>query len=132
MSTKIQTPLVPVSWGELIDKLTILDIKGEVFQDTAKKANVEHEQRALTVIAQQVLHEEEVLSARDDLHRVNKALWAVEDDIRDCERQKRFDDRFIELARRVYHLNDERAAIKRRINIILKSELVEEKGYAAY
>jgi hypothetical protein len=125
--------LVPISPGELLDKITILRIKCVRITDVAKLANVRLELSRLerswaaSVPADADLHAEE-----EELARVNAALWDIEDRIRDLESEQRFDAGFIELARSVYLRNDERAAIKRRINLKLASELIEEKSYRPY
>ncbi|MET3614298.1 putative nuclease with TOPRIM domain [Rhizobium aquaticum] len=121
---------VPISWGELVDKITILEIKSERMDDPKKLANVTRElwllNRKLSPVATQVLR----LKLR--LKEVNTALWDIEDEIRDCEREQNFGPRFIELARAVYVTNDQRADVKREINFALSSELVEEKSYRPY
>lgn len=121
---------VPISWGELVDKITILEIKAERIDDPKKLANVTRElwllNRKLSPVATQVLR----LKLR--LKDVNTKLWDVEDEIRDCERAKDFGPRFVELARAVYVTNDQRADVKREINFALSSELVEEKSYRPY
>ena len=124
------SPLVPVSWGEVLDKITILQIKDARIADPGKRANVAAELAALLVIAQPVLAEAAELVAR--LRAINEKLWEIEDHIRDKEAAALFDAEFIALARAVYHTNDERAAIKRAINLALKSGLVEEKSYQSY
>ena len=125
--------LAPVSWGELLDKITILDIKAERIADAEKLANVRREREALEAVAAQAdTTRPEVAAVIDDLRAVNTTLWEVEDEIRDCERAKDFGPRFVELARQVYHTNDRRAALKRDLNRLLGSELVEEKSYQAY
>ncbi|MDR6774053.1 tetratricopeptide repeat protein [Azospirillum sp. BE72] len=125
--------LAPVSWGELLDKITILDIKAERIADADKLANVRREREALVAVAAQAnTARPEVAALIDDLRAVNTTLWMVEDEIRDCERAKDFGPRFVELARQVYHTNDRRAALKRDLNRLLGSELVEEKSYQAY
>ena len=125
--------LAPVSWGELLDKITILDIKAERIADADKLANVRREREALVAVAAQTdTARPEVATLIDDLRAVNTTLWEVEDKIRDCERAKDFGPRFVELARQVYHTNDRRAALKRDLNRLLGSELVEEKSYQAY
>lgn len=128
---------VPVSWGELIDKIAILEIKSERISDAAKLANVRAELTALAEVRdadlpsdRQVLAQLATLTA--DIKTVNEALWEIEDDIRDCERDKDFGPRFVELARSVYKTNDRRAALKRDINMLLGSALVEEKSYQSY
>ncbi len=125
---------VPVSVGELLDKLTILAIKLERIDDGAKRANIAREQEALeTVVAAAGLRAAAgVAELEAELRRVNEQLWEIEDSIREHERQQRFDAAFIALARAVYRTNDQRADFKRRINALVGSELVEEKSYAAY
>lgn len=125
------TPLVPVSWGELIDKMTILEIKQERIAAPEAKANVEREYRLLREAAAPVEEREGVAVLRAELKAVNEALWEIEDEIRAKEAQADFGEAFIRLARSVYRKNDERAALKRRLNLLLNSELVEEKSYSA-
>lgn len=123
----------PVSWGELLDKISILDIKREKLTDSAALANVENERTALVAVRDQDgMLSPEARALCEDLRTVNQALWDIEDEIRDCERQNDFGDRFVELARSVYITNDKRADLKRQLNILLRSGLVEEKSYAAY
>ena len=123
------TATVPVSWGELIDKITILEIKRGKMQGPAL-AHVERELSLLTAIAAPVQTEIQALAGR--LRTLNEALWEIEDRIRGKEDAKSFDDEFIELARAVYRTNDQRGGVKRQINLQLKSELMEEKSYRAY
>jgi hypothetical protein len=124
---------VPISPGELLDKITILRIKSERMSDPEKLSNVRLELRALentwSASAYAKIDVEADLRA---LLAVNKRLWVIEDDIRDKERAQAFDAEFIRLARAVYFENDERAAIKRRINTALGSKIVEEKSYRDY
>ncbi len=130
MGTVLQ---VEVSAGELIDKITILEIKAERIADPEKLTNVHRELRSLTATREKALATSPELDEFTvELRRINERLWQIEDDIRDCERKRDFGERFIELARAVYRTNDRRAAAKRRINELLGSELVEEKDYAAY
>ncbi|MBK7250934.1 MAG: hypothetical protein IPI06_08675 [Gammaproteobacteria bacterium] len=125
--------LVPVSPGELLDKITILRIKSGRMHDEAKLHNVRHELTLLERTWREAVDPSVDLGAEEaDLTRVNAALWDIEDHIRDQERAASFDARFIELARAVYVTNDERAAIKKRINQKLGSTLVEEKSYRPY
>lgn len=125
--------LIPVSPGELLDKLTILDIKLERIGDADKLANVRREHELLSRTWESSgLVSEEIDALRGQLLEVNKALWEIEDDIREQERLKDFGERFVELARSVYFRNDERAAIKKRINQVLGSQIVEEKSYREY
>jgi len=124
---------VPVSWGELIDKITILELKSERLSDRTKLENVRRELAMLTAIVDREHADHAALKALTaKLREVNAALWVIEDDIRDKERAQAFDARFIELARAVYIENDERAAIKKRINVKLGSRIVEEKSYKPY
>ena len=125
--------LVPISPGELIDKITILEIKSQRMSDPAKLQNVRTELAILNATwSASPFSATDIGDEWRGLREVNAALWDIEDDIRDKERDARFDARFIELARAVYVTNDERAAIKRRINTKLGSVLVEEKSYADY
>src|SRR5271167_1982258 len=124
---------VPISPGELLDKITILRIKSLRMSDPAKLANVRLELRALEAVWNASAYANTGLDADvEALLRVNERLWVIEDDIRDKERAQAFDAEFIRLARAVYFENDERAAIKRRINVKLGSSIVEEKSYAKY
>lgn len=124
---------VPVSWGELVDKITILQIKSERITDKAKLANIHKELEELTRTATAaVTFPPAVVALQQQLKDVNEKLWVIEDDIRDCERNKDFGAKFIELARAVYFTNDERFRVKREINDALGSALTEEKSYAAY
>jgi hypothetical protein len=125
--------LVEISAGELIDKITILEIKAERLTDPAQVANVRSELAALTAARDRGIVATQVLAAlTTELKGVNAALWQIEDDIRDCERRRDFGDRFVQLARAVYHRNDERARLKRAINESLGSRIVEEKSYQPY
>jgi hypothetical protein len=126
----IQTP---VSYGELIDKITILEIKSRRITDEAKLANVRNELDMLNATwANSTASQTDISDERARLLAVNEALWDIEDRIRLKERAQAFDAEFIELARSVYFRNDERAAFKREINQKLGSELVEEKSYQNY
>ena len=125
--------LVPISPGELIDKITILEIKSQRMSDAAKLHNVRTELSLLTETWKASAYSATDISAEwAGLRDVNGKLWDIEDRIRDQERAGHFDAEFIELARAVYVTNDERAAIKKRINTRLGSLLVEEKSYADY
>ena len=125
--------LVPISPGELLDKITILRIKAARMSDATKVANVKHELALLEKTWRDSgAAAVEIGPEEANLTRVNEALWVIEDDIRDEERAKRFSDKFVELARAVYITNDERAAIKKRINTLLGSTIVEEKSYRSY
>lgn len=125
--------LVPISPGELLDKITILQIKAERIDDSAKVHNVKTELALLTdVWNKSVEADNEIDALTKELKSINEALWEIEDDIRDEERNKRFGDRFIELARAVYVTNDKRADAKKKVNLHLNSTIVEEKSYQDY
>src|SRR3982751_2180255 len=124
---------VPVSYGELIDKITILEIKAAHIRDASKLANVRAELELLnTTWSKDAASQIDIVSERAQLKSVNEALWDIEDHIRLKEKAQAFDAEFIELARSVYIRNDERAEIKRAINEKLGSTLVEEKSYEDY
>ena len=124
---------VEISPGELIDKITILEIKRQRIADAAKLENVEREWKALTAARDaDVEASAELDRLAAELKRVNERLWEIEDSIRACERDKDFGDNFVKLARGVYRNNDRRSEIKRAINELLGSRLIEEKSYTAY
>ena len=125
--------LTELSYGEFLDKLTILEIKSERISDQEKLENVRKEKAVLERIWQET-HKGDIDISNEykALKEVNEKLWQIEDDIRDKERDKIFDQEFIELARSVYFTNDERARIKKDINLKLGSDLVEEKSYSDY
>lgn len=124
---------VPVSFGELLDKIAILQIKSERMSDAHKRANVQRELVALeSTWAAHPASAQDIAPLRAALKAVNERLWVIEDDIRDKERAQAFDAEFVRLARAVYFENDERADIKKRINLALGSTYVEEKSYADY
>ncbi|MBL4643156.1 MAG: hypothetical protein JKY44_06145 [Flavobacteriaceae bacterium] len=127
---------IEVSNGEIIDKYTILEIKLSKITDAKKVANIQREYNTLTPDVKKLYAE-----AKEELHLkklyqnlldVNKKLWKIEDDIRECERANDFGQTFIDLARAVYYINDDRSDVKKEINIYTGSDLVEEKSYKAY
>jgi phosphate uptake regulator len=125
--------VVPVSYGELLDKISILQIKSERITDAAKLANVRTELDALASTWQQhPAAGRDVSALRDELKAVNERLWDIEDAVRLKEKDQAFDAQFVELARSVYLQNDERARIKKAINLVLGSGYVEEKSYRDY
>ena len=125
--------LVPIAPGELVDKLTILQLKSERISDSAKLQNVAIERTALQSVADQHLPKSEKIDTLwRELYEINAQLWQIEDDIRDCERTGDFGDNFIRLARAVYQTNDRRADVKKQINILLGSQLIEEKSYVEW
>ena len=125
--------LVPVSFGELLDKIAILQIKSERMSDPAKLANVRNELNALDrTWGAHPAAAHDIAALRAALKQVNERLWVIEDDIRLKEKAQAFDAEFVRLARAVYFENDERARIKREINLALGSAYVEEKSYQDY
>ena len=127
------TIAVEIAPGELIDKITILEIKLERIADPAKRRNVAVEHETLVQARDRAIAASDALDAlAAELKSINETLWVIEDDIRDRERAKDFGPRFVELARAVYVTNDRRSEVKRRINELLGSRLIEEKSYAAY
>ncbi|TYP99616.1 hypothetical protein C7447_101216 [Tenacibaculum adriaticum] len=127
---------IEVSNGEIIDKYTILEIKLSEIKDTKKLANIQHEHDVLTPVVNSIYKEstnkDHLKKLHHNLLEVNKKLWKIEDDIRECERAKDFGDTFIKLARAVYYTNDDRSDVKKEINKFTGSDLVEEKSYEDY
>lgn len=124
---------VPVSFGEVLDKITILEIKSERIADPEKVKNVRVELDELSATWNQAVQDQAAIAdLREQLKAVNEQLWEIEDDIRDQEADQDFGTRFIELARAVYVTNDKRAAIKKDVNLALGSRFVEEKSYQDY
>jgi uncharacterized protein YukE len=124
---------VPVSPGEVLDKITILEIKSERIKDADKVANVKRELELLSASWLEAVDEDDtVRRIHQELKTINEALWEIEDDIRDKERAREFDQAFIDLARSVYVTNDQRANAKKELNVYLGSEIVEEKSYQDY
>jgi hypothetical protein len=127
------TIAVEVSFGEVFDKIAILEIKAERLADPGQLRHVREELETLNqAVGKIVAPSRQLGELTAQLKAVNLALWQIEDDIRQCERQQDFGPRFIELARSVYFTNDRRSALKREINHLLGSRLVEEKSYQAY
>ncbi len=125
--------LIPISPGELLDKITILEIKSARIESAEKKANVDNELGMLNKVwTDAVTQDAEVIAMRAELKSINENLWDIEDDIRDEERARRFGEKFIQLARSVYVTNDLRGNVKKRINLHLNSDIVEEKSYQDY
>jgi hypothetical protein len=122
-------PFIPVSWGELIDKITILQIKAAALKKKAAIANVRRELRLLSRAARPALARPGVKGLMAQLKTINRTLWKAEDGIRAKEARNQFDARFVSLARSVYRTNDARAALKKKINTLLASRLFEEKSY---
>jgi predicted nucleic acid-binding Zn-ribbon protein len=130
MSKILTAPLTPISWGELIDKITILEIKQINITSATALGNVNKELDYLNDILNnnsEII--ERISNLKEQLLVINKSLWQIEDDIREKDLKQEFDNTFIELARKVYRLNDPRANLKKSINQVLNSELLEEKSY---
>jgi len=125
---------VEISIGELLDKISILEIKLLNINDEKKSKNVYKELEVLNPYFQDLLDKYgiEIKGLYIKLSNINKTLWNIEDDIREKEKAEEFDEEFVELARSVYITNDQRAAVKKEINLLTKSELVEEKSYSNY
>jgi peptidoglycan hydrolase CwlO-like protein len=127
---------IEVSNGEIIDKYTILEIKLSEIKDEKKLVNIQHEYDTLTPDVQSIYtncnDEDQLKKLHNDLLEVNKKLWKIEDDIRECERANDFGQTFIDLARAVYYTNDDRSDVKKEINVLTGSDLVEEKSYEDY
>lgn len=130
MSDQINTPISP---GELVDKITILEIKKEFIVDSNKLKNINYEYNLLMKIYNDDISKTDGVSIlKTELKNINLSLWKIEDDIRDCERDKIFNNTFVQLARSVYFTNDKRSKVKLEINLLLNSSLVEEKSYKDY
>jgi len=122
----------PISLGELLDKISILVIKGKNITDVEKQQHIKKELSSLYDTLDKFISRDEVKEYIESLISINTKLWNIEDDIRDCERNKQFDQKFIDLARSVYFTNDKRSQIKLKINQKFGSELVEVKSYEKY
>ena len=127
---------IEVSNGEILDKYTILEIKLSEIKDEKKLANIQYEYNTLTPDVKQIYSnckdEHQLTTLQNNLLEVNKKLWKIEDDIRECERANNFGQQFIDLARAVYYTNDDRSDVKKEINVLTGSDLVEEKSYEDY
>ena len=124
---------IEISNGEIVDKMTILELKLDKIKNITQLKNIEKEWAVLNVCVMsmyQIFGDQALYSRVDELSDINSQLWDVEDWIRECEKEQRFDKEFVELARSVYKLNDERSEIKRHINLLTKSQLIEEKSYS--
>ena len=124
---------IPVSVGELIDKLTILELKRQWSCDEEKLKHILHETSELDKLYEQNIKEtDEIIECRSNLYEINRYIWMIEDKIRKKENRKEFDEEFIQLARDVYITNDKRFEVKNKINNILNSEIKEVKSYESY
>ena len=124
---------IEVSNGEIVDKMTILELKLDKIKNITQLKNIEKEWKVLNDCVMnmyQIFGDKALYNRVDDLSEVNSKLWDIEDWIRECEKEERFDKEFVELARSVYKLNDQRSEIKRHINLLTKSNFVEEKSYS--
>ena len=122
----------PISLGELVDKISILMIKQRNINDQSKLIHVNKELNFLEKTLYKQINKDEIKNYLDKLTTINSKLWVIEDDIRDCERRKEFNQKFIDLARSVYFTNDKRSEVKSEINKIFGSDLVEVKSYEEY
>jgi hypothetical protein len=123
---------VPISHGELLDKISILEIKKSKIDNVDKLVNVEKELQILSSLIPETLKSDVVQNLYEQLFNINLMLWEVEDDIRNCERSDDYGSYFIELARKVYRYNDKRSELKKTINLATSSGIVEEKSYSQY
>lgn len=128
---------IEIGVGELVDKITILDIKSRKIKDPQKNKNIVYELETLKKVFSKIFdkhhpHYDKVADLRFQLFSVNQKLWIIEDRIRELEDIRKFDEEFISIARMVYQNNDERAAIKRELNMIFESKIIEEKSYSSY
>ena len=124
---------IEVSNGEIVDKMTILELKLDKIKNITQLKNIEKEWKVLNdcvMSIYQIFGDRALYNKVDELSEINSQLWDVEDWIRECEKEERFDKEFVELARSVYKLNDQRSEVKRQINILTKSNFVEEKSYS--
>jgi hypothetical protein len=124
---------IEVSNGEIVDKMTILELKLDKIKNITQLKNIEKEWAILNdcvMALYQIYGDSNLYNKVDELSEINSQLWDIEDWIRDCEKEQRFDKEFVELARSVYKLNDQRSEVKRQINILTKSNFVEEKSYS--
>jgi predicted metal-dependent hydrolase len=130
---KMMHLMIPISPGEVVDKVTILDIKSEKIVDEQKLINIKNEQRVLTAVLNSFIKDhQDINMLREKLRQINEQLWDYEDIVRNCERNKDFGEPFIEAARQIYQTNDLRSEIKKQINILLDSDIIEEKSYTDY
>ena len=129
---------IPVSFGELIDKITILELKLQYIKESSKISNIKRELSLLNESCHTYCQQHstsikhQIYPVRCNLTEINRQIWAIEDDIRKKEKLKEFDEKFIQLARSIYINNDKRAQLKRQLNKIVKSEVQEEKSYEKY
>jgi hypothetical protein len=124
---------VPIALGELIDKITILEIKEERIADESKRRNIRNELKLLRDVRDGAVAQDEVMrQLTDRLKKVNEQIWDLEDTIRNCERTDDFGQLFLTTARQIYRTNDQRAALKRDINLNFGSSIIEEKSYSQY
>ena len=129
----MKNPLIAISWGELFDKVTILQIKSEKILSPDSLKNIDRELKQLRLTFDKAFKENSLaLELAEELRAINSKLWDVEDQIREKEKKKVFDNEFIQLARSVYITNDQRSVIKKKINEAFGSELIEEKSYSKY
>jgi len=129
---------IPVSFGELVDKLTILELKGHYIKDKSKSINIKYELQLLKKLYKEYYNtgdlpiKNHIYDLKGKLYEINSDIWKLEDNIRNKEKLQEFDDDFIFYARNIYKVNDKRAQLKRQLNELVKSEIIEEKSYQEY
>lgn len=129
---------IPVSFGELVDKLTILELKGHYIKDNNKSINIKYELQLLKKLYKEYYNtgdlpiKNHIYDLKGKLYEINSDLWKLEDNIRNKEKLQEFDDDFIFYARNIYKVNDKRAHLKRQLNELVNSEIIEEKSYQEY
>tara|TARA_B110000014_G_C20051250_1_gene546881 strand:- start:473 stop:862 length:390 start_codon:yes stop_codon:yes gene_type:complete len=121
-----------ISIGELVDKITILEIKSIKIENKEKLKNVQHELKILNRILKKLNITEDIYKTKNELYKINLEMWEIEDKIRIFEKENKFDNEFIELARNVYKTNDNRSRVKKKLNLLLSSDLIEEKEYVSF
>ncbi|RPG63253.1 MAG: hypothetical protein CBD98_001050 [Flavobacteriaceae bacterium TMED238] len=121
-----------ISIGELVDKITILEIKSIKIENKEKLKNVQHELKILNRILKKLNITEDIYKTKNELYKINLEMWEIEDKIRIFEKENKFDSEFIELARNVYKTNDNRSRVKKKLNLLLSSDLIEEKEYVSF
>ena len=121
-----------ISIGEMVDKITILEIKSIKIENKEKLKNVQHELKILNRILKKLNITEDIYKTKNELYKINLEMWGIEDKIRIFEKENKFDNEFIDVARNVYKTNDGRSRVKKKLNLLLSSDLIEEKEYVSF